>query len=86
MQKHADFNRALSLSTAALALCNGVSVIAQTPQENVHNMSHSVIPAALGRFATCTPGDGNDAVKCIGPGCSNELDPQPCDVTDVGDR
>jgi len=44
MQRHFRANEAFLLSIAALVLLDSISVVAQTPQEHVHNMSHSVMP------------------------------------------
>ena len=44
MQRHFHANEAFALSIAALVLLDSIGVVAQTPQEHVHNMSHSVMP------------------------------------------
>jgi hypothetical protein len=44
MEKHLNANRPFAATLSVLVLFNCGSVIAQTPQEHVHGMSHSVMP------------------------------------------
>jgi len=44
MEKHLNANRSCAATLSVLVLFNSGSLIAQTPQEHVHGMSHSVMP------------------------------------------